>query len=94
MKALQHYHEPDKIQGIIRSYFDNISRRFTVGRLTTEWQRLERGITTGCTISVILFVMGMNMMISTAEQEKKGPKTSTETRLPANRGFIDDITIT
>lgn len=37
----------------------------------------------------------MNLIISAAGKETKGPKTSTGTRLvPANRGFIDDITIT
>lgn len=64
-----------------------MSLRFTIGCFTTEWQRLERGITTGCNISLILFVMGMNLIIITAEKETKGPKTSTG-------GFIDDITIT
>lgn len=91
MKALQYYHVPDKIQGLIRSYFDNtcISQRITVGRFTTEWQRLERGITTGCNIiSVILFVMGMNLKFGAAKQETKGPQTSTGTRLLAKRGFI------
>lgn len=34
------------------------------------------------------------MIISAAELKTKGLKTSTGTRLPANRGFIDDITIT
>lgn len=34
-----------------------MSLRFTIGCFTTEWQRLERGITTGCNISLILFVM-------------------------------------
>lgn len=37
----------------------------------------------------------MNLKISAAGKETKGPKTSTGTRLvPAIRGFIDDITIT
>lgn len=71
-----------------------MSLRFTIGCFTTEWQRLERGITTGCNISLILFVMGMNLIIIAAEKETKGPKTSTGTRISVNGGFIDDITIT
>lgn len=71
-----------------------MSLRFTIGRFTTEWQRLERGLTTGCNISLILFVMGMNLKIIATEQETKGPKTSTGTRISVNGGFIDDITIT
>lgn len=71
-----------------------MSLRFTIGCFTTEWQRLERGITTGCNISLILFVMGMNLIIIATEKETKGPKTSTGTRISVNGGFIDDITIT
>lgn len=71
-----------------------MSLRFTIGCFTTEWQRLERGITTVCKISLILFVMGMNLIIIAAEKETKGPKTSTGTRISVNGGFIDDITIT
>lgn len=33
-KALPHYHVPDKIQGIIKSYFQNISLRLTAGRFS------------------------------------------------------------
>jgi len=43
---------------------------------------------------VILFVMGMNMIIKAAERESRGPKTNTGIRLPSNRGFMDDMTVT
>jgi len=36
---------------------------------TTAWQALEKGIVIGCTISVILFVMGMNLIIKAADRE-------------------------
>ena len=52
-----------------------------------------KGIVTGCTISPILFVMGMNLIIRAAERETLGPKTASGVRLSANRGFIDDLTI-
>ncbi|XP_033747101.1 uncharacterized protein LOC117332324 [Pecten maximus] len=93
-KALEHYHIPEHIQTIVRSYFSNIRLRFTVGEITTSWQALEKGIVTGCTISVILFVMGMNLIIKAADRETRGPKTSSGVRLPPNRGFMDDLTIT
>ena len=39
--------------------------RFSSGEVTSKWQRLEKGIMAGCTVSVILFVanamdFGMN----------------------------------
>ncbi|XP_060083178.1 uncharacterized protein LOC132562453 [Ylistrum balloti] len=93
-KALEHYHIPDHIQKIVKSYFSNIRLRFTVREITTSWQALEKDIVTGCTISVILFVMGMNLIIKAADRETRGPKTSSGVRVPPNRGFMDDLTIT
>jgi len=60
----------------------------------TAWQRLEKGIVTGCTSSVVLFVMGMNLIINPANKETRGPKTSTGLHLPTNKGFMDDLTVT
>ena len=52
-----------------------------------------KGIVTGCTISPILFVMGMNLIIRAAERETLGPKTVSGIRLTTNRGFMDGLTI-
>ena len=68
--------------------------RFAVDDKMTAWQRLEKGIVTGCTISVVLFIMGMNLIINPANSETRGPKTSTGIHLPTNRGFMDDLTVT
>jgi len=37
--------------------------RVMVADKMTAWQRLKEGIVTGCIISVVLFVMGMNLII-------------------------------
>ena len=58
-------------------------------KFTTTWQNLEKGIVTGCTVSPILFIMGMNLAIE-ATAEVKGLVT----RQPPKRGFVDDLTIT
>ena len=92
--ALQHYHIPDHASKLITSYFSNIHLRFSTESFETDWIELQKGIVTGCTISVILFIMGMNLIIKAAERETRGPKTSTGIRLPSNRGFMDDMTIT
>jgi hypothetical protein len=94
MKALDHYYVPEHVKGLIRNYYDGISLRFTTGDITTNTQRLEKGIVTGCTISVILFVMAMNLILKAAERETRGPKTESGIHLPANRGFMDDMTVT
>lgn len=41
---------------LVMSYMDQLKMRFTVGNFTSKWQRLEKGIIAGCTISVALFV--------------------------------------
>ncbi|XP_060062635.1 uncharacterized protein LOC132543183 [Ylistrum balloti] len=38
--------------------------------------------------------MGMNLIIKAADRETRGPKTSSGVRVPPNRGFMDDLTIT
>jgi hypothetical protein len=45
-------------------------------------------------ISVILFVIGLNILIRAAERESRGPHTNTGIRLQSNRGFMEDMTIT
>jgi len=55
---------------------------------------LEKGIVTGCTVSVVLFIMGMNLMINAALRETRGPKTESGIHLPSSRGFMDDLTLT
>ena len=72
-RAMVQYHIPNKIQDIILRYYSNIKVHFTTGTFTTKYQRLEKGIVTGCTVSVILFVMAINLIIKIAEKEGRGP---------------------
>ncbi|XP_052268605.1 uncharacterized protein LOC127869985 [Dreissena polymorpha] len=75
-RALDHYHIPAHVQKIALGYLDKIQLRFSVREKITEWQRLEKGIITGCTVSVVLFVMGMNLILNAAKKETRGPKTA------------------
>ncbi|XP_052223957.1 uncharacterized protein LOC127839609 [Dreissena polymorpha] len=92
--ALRHYHVDGHIQKIITRYRDGIKLRLTVGDQLTRWQKLEKGIVTGCTVSVVLFIMGMNLLINAAQRETRGPKTESGIYLPSSRGFMDDLTMT
>ena len=60
----------------------------------TRWQKLEKGIVTGCTVSVVLYIMGMNLLINAARREMRGPKTESGIYFPSSRGFMDDLTLT
>ena len=92
-KALKYYYIPEHIQVIINGYVGGLQLRFSGGEQTTPWQRLEEGIVTGCTISVVLFVMNMNLLINAAKRETRGPTTASGIHLPYSRGFMDDLTI-
>ncbi|XP_052238637.1 uncharacterized protein LOC127849934 [Dreissena polymorpha] len=66
-------------------------------RFSTEavrWQKLEKGIVNGCTVSVVLFIIGMNLLINAAQRETRGLKTESEIYPPSSRGLMDDLTLT
>ncbi|KAK0146619.1 Retrovirus-related Pol polyprotein from type-1 retrotransposable element R2 [Merluccius polli] len=56
--ALDRHHVPGKIRDLILDYYKSFKLR-----VTSEWHRLEKGIITGCTITVILFALAMNMLV-------------------------------
>ena len=68
--------------------------RFTTNQYTTEWQKVEKGIITGCTMSVALFALTMTMLVMSVKNETKGPKTSSGQRQVNSRLFMDDIATT
>ena len=92
-RAMTQYHIPDNIQDIIRRYYNNIKVRFTIRSFTTKFQHLDKGIVTGCTVSVILFVMAINLKIKFAEKEGRGPLSRSGIRQPSIRAFMDDMAV-
>jgi len=92
--ALKHHHVPEQIQNIVRSYYSDINMRFTTKNFTTSWIQLEKGTVTCCTVSVILFIAAMNLIMKAGDGKARGPKTKSDIRLPPNRSFMDDLTIT
>ena len=92
-EALGHYHVPQEVTDLTMEHLGSLQMRFTVGKVTTGWQRLEKGIMAGCTVSVILFVAAMNMLLKAGEKQCRGPKAVDGTRHPPCRAFMDDITV-
>lgn len=92
-EALYRHHVPSKFSKLILDYYNNFQLRVTPGPLTSEWHRLERGIINGCTISVTLFALAMNMVVKSAEVECRGSLTKTGVRLPPIRVYMDDLTL-
>lgn len=92
--ALHRHHVPSKIKDLILDYYNNFRLRVTSGSVTSDWQRLGKGIITSCTISVILFTLAMNMVVKAAEVECRGPLSKSGVRQPPIRAYMDDLTIT
>ena len=93
-KALEGAHVPEETRKLIGSYYDNVKIRFTTDSFTTEWQRVEKGIITGCTLSVVLFALTMSWLVESVKKTTKGPKTTSGQRQLNSRLFMDDITTT
>ena len=92
--ALEAAHVPETVRSLVSSYYSNVNIRFSTNNFTTKWQRMEKGIVTGCTLSVILFALSMSWLIDSVKDETKGPATSSGQRQVNSRLFMDDITTT
>ena len=92
--ALKRAHVPENVCNLVDSYYADMKIRFTTKNYTTEWQPVEKGIITGCTLSVILFALTMTMLVVSVKDETKGPETSSGQRQVNSRLFMDDIATT
>lgn len=92
--ALGYYHVPQNTQSMITSYLKDIKLRFQSAKFTTKWQPVEKGIVTGCTISPIFFIMGMNRIISAVSTKLRGPKNAAGCQQPVIKAFMDDLIVT
>ena len=72
----------------MRNYYSKFQMRFTTENFTTDWHRLEVGIGAGCTISVIWFVLVMEMLLRSADCSEELVKV----RSP-KKAFMDDVTL-
>ncbi len=91
--ALDHYRVPSEVVELVMAHMDALQMRFNVESVTTKWQRLEKGIMAGCTISVALFIAAMNLLLKAGGMQCRGPKADDGTRHPACRAFMDDVTV-
>ena len=94
MTALRRANVPDEMCKLVEAYYADVKIRFSTGEFTTEWRQVERGIVTGCTLSVILFALAMTMLVTAAKEETKGPTSATGQKQVNSRLFMDDIVTT
>ena len=94
IKALESAHVSKEMIDLIKGYYDNPKIRFATKQFTTDWQKLEKGIITGCTLSVVLFTLTMTWLVLSAKKETKGPKTKSGQQQENSRLFMDDLNTT
>ena len=94
LKTLKRAHVPEEVCDLVESYYADVKIRFTTRDFTTEWQKVEQGIITGCTLSVILFALTMTLLVASAKKATKGPRSETGQRQENCRLFMDDIATT
>ncbi len=92
--TLTKHHIPTRVRDLIADYYNNFRMRTSSGAVTSGWHKIEIGTITGCTISVILFSLAMNMLTMSAEPECRGLKTKSAQRQPPIRASMDDLTVT
>ena len=61
--------------------------RFTAQQYTASWQRLEVGIATGCTLSVILFAVAMNLLVKSVERKTSSPQMESGVKTAADKSL-------
>ena len=93
-EALTRHHVPPSVCDLIADYYKNFRLRACSSSVTSEWQALEKGIITGCTMSAVLFSLTMNMLVKATEVECRGPLSRSGVRQSPIRAYMDDLTVT
>ncbi|KAI8482700.1 hypothetical protein Bbelb_395800 [Branchiostoma belcheri] len=90
--ALDFFWVPVEMKQIVENYFADFKLSISTRSFTTGWQKLEKGIAMGCSISPLLFTMGFEIFLIGAKQVVGGLRAPTGEKLPPVRAFMDDVT--
>ena len=87
--ALRRYGVSPQWIRLVENYYKGIFSKSFSESATSAWHRNQRGIFSGCTPSIILFLAGMNIILVFASQVPKF--TTNNTKLSLLRAFMDDL---
>ena len=91
--ALQRYGIPNKWMQIVESYYVWICSKSFSKSATSSWHRHERGIFAGCTISIILFLAGINVILKYSLPTNVPKFVINNNPLPLVRAFMDNLNL-
>ena len=78
---------------LIETYYKGIFSKSFSQSATSSWHRHQRGIFVGCTLSIILFLAGMNIILEYSIQARVPQFTTNNTVLPFRRAFMHDLSL-
>ncbi|KAI8490806.1 hypothetical protein Bbelb_315990 [Branchiostoma belcheri] len=90
--ALDFFWVPVEMKQIVENYFADFKLSISTRSFTTGWQKLEKGIAMGCSISPLLFTIGFEIFLIGAKQVVGGLRAPSGEKLPPVRAFMDDVT--
>ena len=91
--ALHRYGVSSQLIRLIETYYKGIFSKSFSESATSAWHRHQRGIFAGFTLSIILFLAGINIILEYWMQTSVPKFTTNNTTLPLLRAFIDDLSL-
>ena len=91
--ALERYGVPAHWISVVKTYYSGIFSKSFSTDCPSNWHQHLRGIFQGCTLSIILFLVGMNVVIEYVLSEPVKEYAVNSTKLPLIRAFMDDLNL-
>ena len=91
--ALHRYGVSPQWIRLIETYYKGIFSKSFSESATSACHRHQRGIFAGCTLSIILFLAGMNIILEYSMQARVPKFTTNNTTLPLLCAFMDDLSL-
>ena len=78
---------------LIETYYEGIFSKSFSESATSAWHRHQWGIFAGFTLSIILFLAGINIILEYSMQTNVPKFTANNTTLPLLPAFMDDLSL-
>ena len=90
--SLQVYHILNKISKMLRTYFDGFHMQFAT-KDYTNWIKNEVELAVGCSVSLILFILAMQLFFKVTENNADIVELCEGGQIPPVKAFMDDTKI-
>ena len=77
----------------IETYYNGFFSKSFSQSATSSWHRHQRGTFAGSTLSIIIFLAGINIVLEYSMQARVHLFTTNNTALPLVRDFMDDLSL-